>query len=340
MKFSDFMTFAGGLALFLYGMYRMGEGLSRSAGKRMEAVLRRFTGSPCKAVLAGTIVTALIQSSSATTVMTVEFVESGIMSTEQAVGVIMGANIGTTVTAWIIGISENESTKLFFRFLNPVTFAPMLALIGVGVLLFSHKERIKNIASGLVGFSILIFGMETMSDAVSPITEMPSFSALLVQLENPLRGMLAGALFTAVVQSSSASIGILQALSTTGTVTYRVAIPLIMGQNIGTCMTALLSCIGAGKSARQTAMVHLWFNVIGTGIFMLGYCGMFEIGKPVGAEFAWMSLPDSAADCIGIAVVHTVFNVASTIILLPGFIGVVGGQKRPRMSLKAPIRRF
>lgn len=315
MDFFGLLTMLGGLALFLYGMETMGQGLEKLSGGRLERLLERLTSNPVKAVLLGAGVTAVIQSSSATTVMVVGFVNSGIMKLNQAVGIIMGANIGTTVTSWILSLTGIESSNFFVKLLKPSSFSPVLALIGVFFLLFSKQEKKKDVGTILVGFAVLMFGMETMSGAVKPLTNVPEFTGILTMFSNPILGMLAGALLTAVIQSSSASVGILQALCATGAVSFGSAIPIIMGQNIGTCVTAMLSGIGASKNARRAALVHLYFNIIGTAIFMVVF---YTINGFV--HFAFLN---EAANAMGIAVVHSAFNVAATFVLLPFGSGLV-----------------
>lgn len=309
MDFFSILTMIGGLALFLYGMHVMGEGLSRVSGGRMEKILESLTSNPLKAVGLGALVTAVIQSSSATTVMVVGFVNSGIMKLSQAVGVIMGANIGTTVTSWILSLSGIESESFFIKLLKPTSFSPVLAIVGVAFLLFAKSEKKKDIGTIFLGFAVLMFGMESMSNAVKPLADVPEFTGILTAFSNPLLGMLAGTLLTAVIQSSSASVGILQALCVTGAVSYSVAVPIILGQNIGTCVTALLSAIGAKKNAKRAAMVHLYFNLIGTTVFLLVFYGLHLF-----IDFGFMEQPANAA---GIAVTHSAFNVFATITLLP-----------------------
>lgn len=309
MDFFSVLTMVGGLALFLYGMHLLGEGLSALSGGRLERILEKLTSSPVKAVLLGAGVTAVIQSSSATTVMVVGFVNSGIMRLSQAVGIIMGANIGTTATSWILSLAGLEGNNPFIQLLKPTSFSPILAMIGVVMLMGSKKEKIHHIASIFVGFAILMTGMDTMSAAVEPLADVPEFTNLLLMFSNPVLGMAAGALLTAVIQSSSASVGILQALCTTGAVSYSSALPIIMGQNIGTCVTALLSGIGASKNAKRAAVVHLYFNLVGTILFMLVFYALnFAVG------FAFLS---DAASPAGIAAIHSIFNVTATLILLP-----------------------
>lgn len=309
MDFFDVLTMLGGLALFLYGMETMGKGLARASGGKLERILEKLTSSPLKAVLLGAGVTAVIQSSSATTVMVVGFVNSGIMKLNQAVGIIMGANIGTTITSWILSLSGIESSNFFMRLLKPTSFAPVLALIGVFFLMFSKKEKKKDIGVILVGFAILMTGMETMSGAVKPLADVPEFTGILTMFSNPILGMICGAVLTAVIQSSSASVGILQALCATGAVSFGTAIPIIMGQNIGTCITAVISGIGAHKNAKRTALVHLYFNLIGTILFMIVFYSL--------NGFVHFSFMNDAANAAGIAVVHSAFNVAATLVLLP-----------------------
>lgn len=309
MDFFDFLTMVGGLALFLYGMSLLGDGLSQMSGGRLERILEKLTNNPLKAVAVGAGVTAVIQSSSATTVMVVGFVNSGIMKLEQAVGIIMGANIGTTITSWILSLVGLDSDNFFIRMLKPTSFSPLLAIIGVGILMFSHKDKLKNAAAILVGFAILMFGMDTMSNAVKPLAQVPEFTGILTRFSNPILGMLAGLVLTAVIQSSSASVGILQALCATGAVGYSAAVPIIMGQNIGTCVTAMISSIGASKNAKRAALVHLYFNIIGTTLFMI----VFYILNAV-QPFSFMN---ESASAVGIAVIHSLFNIAATICLLP-----------------------
>ena len=309
MSIFNVLSMIGGLALFLYGMHVMGEGLAKASGGRMEAALEKMTGSPLKGVLLGAGVTAVIQSSSATTVMVVGFVNSGIMKLTQAVGVIMGANIGTTITAWILSLSGIESSNVFVSLLKPSSFSPVLAIIGVVFIMFSKKEKKQQIGMILVGFAVLMFGMETMTDAVAPLKDVPEFTSLLLKFQNPLLGMLAGLILTAVIQSSSASVGILQSLCATGAVTFGAAFPIIMGQNIGTCVTAIISAIGASKNAKRTAAVHLYFNLIGTAIFMAAFYLLHAI-----VHFDFINDTIGVA---GIAVVHSTFNIVTTLILLP-----------------------
>ncbi len=315
MDFFDLLSMVGGLALFLYGMNMLGDGLSQASGGRLEKILEKLTSSPLKAVLVGAGVTAVIQSSSATTVMVVGFVNSGIMKLQQAVGIIMGANIGTTATSWILSLSGIESDVFLLQMLKPTSFCPILAIVGVGIIMFSKREKLKNAAMILLGFAILMFGMDTMSAAVKPLQDVPEFTGILTKFSNPILGMLAGLILTAAIQSSSASVGILQALCATGAVGYGAAIPIIMGQNIGTCVTAMLSSLGTSKNAKRAALVHLYFNIIGTILFMV----VFYVINAI-QPFAFL---ETAADAAGIATVHSLFNVFSTVCLIPFSNGLV-----------------
>ena len=309
MDLFSILTLIGGLALFLYGMNAMGDGLAKVSGGKLEKILENLTSNPIKAVLLGAGVTAVIQSSSATTVMVVGFVNSGIMKLSQAVGVIMGANIGTTITSWILSLTGIQSDNFIIQMFKPTSFSPVLAIIGVIFILFINDSKKKDIGTIFIGFAILMYGMDMMSSAVKPLAEVPEFTNLLLKFSNPLLGVIAGALLTAVIQSSSASVGILQALCLTGAVPFSAAIPIIMGQNIGTCITAILSAIGAKKNAKRAAAVHLYFNLIGTVIFMTVF---YLINAVVGFSFF-----HQAATPAGIAAIHSVFNVTATIILLP-----------------------
>lgn len=315
MSVFDFLTMLGGLALFLYGMTMLGDGLAKVSGGKFESILEKLTNNPFKAVLMGAGVTAVIQSSSATTVMVVGFVNSGIMKLQQAVGIIMGANIGTTVTAWILGITGIDSDSFWIQMCKPTSFSPVLAIVAVGILMFAKKDKPKSIATVMLGFAVLMFGMDTMSAAVKPLAEIPEFTGILTKFSNPLLGMLAGLLLTALIQSSSASVGILQALCMTGAVSYGAAIPIIMGQNIGTCVTALLSGIGANRNAKRAALIHLYFNLIGTTLFM----AIFYLLNAV-HPFSFM---EEAASALDIAMIHSLFNVAATICLFPFTKGLV-----------------
>ncbi len=323
MDFFGMLAMVGGLALFLYGMEVMGSGLSKASGGRLEQVLEKLTANKWKAVFLGAGVTAVIQSSSATTVMVVGFVNSGIMKLSQAVGIIMGANVGTTVTSWVLSLAGIESGNFFVRLLKPSSFSPALAAAGVGLLMFSKKEKRKNIGNILVGFAVLMFGMDAMSGAVKPLADVPEFTGILTAFSNPLFGLAAGTALTAVIQSSSASVGILQALCATGSVSYAAAVPIIMGQNIGTCVTAVLSGIGASRNARRAGLVHLYFNLIGTLLFMAVFYGFHAV-----IPFAFL---EEQANAAGIAAVHTAFNVFATVLLLP-FSGVL--EKLACMTIK------
>lgn len=309
MDIFSVLSMIGGLAMFLYGMETMGDGLAKTAGGKLEQILEKLTSTPIKGVLLGAAVTAVIQSSSATTVMVVGFVNSGIMKLSQAVGIIMGANVGTTVTSWIVSLAGIESNNILLQFLKPTSFCPILALIGIIMIMFTKDEKKHDIGGILLGFAVLMFGMDTMSNAVKPLADVPEFTGILTMFSNPLLGMLAGAILTAVIQSSSASVGILQALCATGSVTFGTALPIIMGQNIGTCITALISAIGAKKNAKRAAFVHLYFNVIGTALFMIVFYTL--------NVFLHFSFLGQATNAAGVAVIHSVFNVIATICLLP-----------------------
>ncbi len=317
------LSLIGGLALFLYGMNVMGDGLTKVSGGKLEKILEKLTSNPIKAVLLGAGVTAVIQSSSATTVMVVGFVNSGIMKLSQAVGIIMGANIGTTITSWILSLSGIESSSFFVQMLKPTSFSPILAIIGLLLMMSSKNDKHKDVGNILLGFAVLMFGMNAMSSAVEPLKDVPQFTHILTMFSNPILGMLAGLILTAIIQSSSASVGILQALCSTGAVSFGCAIPIIMGQNIGTCVTAIISSIGASKNAKRTALVHLYFNIIGTALFMIVF---YSINAFVHFDF----LGDAATPA-GIAVVHSIFNVAATLVLLP-FAKVL--EKLAYMSIK------
>lgn len=311
MNIFSVLTMIGGLAMFLYGMDAMGDGLAKLSGGKLEQILEKLTSKRIMAVLLGIAVTTVIQSSSATTVMVVGFVNSGIMQLSQAVGIIMGANIGTTVTSWILSLSGIQGSSLFIQLLKPTSFSPVFAAIGI-VLIMTAKDnnKKKDIGNILVGFAILMFGMDTMSGAVAPLAENEKFTSILTMFSNPILGMIAGLVLTAVIQSSSASVGILQALCVTGAVGYKTAIPIIMGQNIGTCVTALISSIGASKNAKRASMIHLYFNLIGTVLFMVVFYGINAI---IGG-FAFLN---DSANAAGIAVVHSLFNIGTVLVLYP-----------------------
>ena len=309
MDLFDVLNLIGGLCLFLFGMNVMGQALERRAGNRLRELLGKLTTNKLAGLLTGLGVTAIIQSSSATTVMVVGFVNSGLMTLKQAINVIMGANIGTTVTAWILSLAGIDSGNLFVSLLKPSSFTPVLALIGIVFYMFSKNSRRQDTGLILLGFATLMFGMESMSDAVSGLREVPQFRQMMIAFQNPVLGVLAGAVLTAIIQSSSASVGILQALASTGQVSLGAAIPIIMGQNIGTCVTAMLSSVGTNKNARRAALVHLSFNVIGTVVWLAVFCLVRALVRPV--------LLDASASLFSIAVVHSAFNILCTMLLLP-----------------------
>lgn len=309
MDIFSVLTMIGGLALFLYGMQVMGDGLKKASGGKLEMILEKLTSNKLMAVLLGAGVTALIQSSSATTVMVVGFVNSGIMKLSQAVGVILGANVGATLTAWLLSLTGVEGSNFFVQLLKPSSFSPILAIAGVILLTMGKRERQKNIASVMIGFAVLMFGMETMSGAVKPLAELPEFTNILLVFSNPVLGMLVGLVITAIIQSSGASIGILQALCLSGAVSYSTAIPIIMGQNVGTCVTAILSSMGASKNARRAALIHLYYNIIKTVAFMVVFYALNAV-----IHFSFMDKPINA---LGIAFIHTAFNIAAVIIMFP-----------------------
>ena len=309
MDLFDVLTLIGGLSLFLFGMNIMGQALERKAGNKLKDLLAKMTNSKFKGFLTGLVITAVIQSSSATTVMVVGFVNSGLMTLRQAINVIMGANIGTTITSWILSLGDIDGSSVLITLLKPTSFTPILALVGIIFYMFLKDDSKKDIGSILLGFATLMFGMDTMSNAVSGLANVPGFSNLFILFTNPLLGVLVGALLTAIIQSSSASVGILQALSSTGQVTYGAAVPIIMGQNIGTCVTCLLSSIGTNKNARRAAVVHLLFNTIGTVVILTLFC----IIKTV----VYIPLLSEQASMFGIALTHSIFNVLCVMILLP-----------------------
>ena len=309
MDLFSLITLIGGLAFFLYGMHVMSSGLEKLAGGKLEKTLRKMTSNPFKSLLLGAGITIAIQSSSAMTVMLVGLVNSGIMQLGQTVGVIMGSNIGTTLTAWILSLSGIQSDVFWLRLLKPENFSPIFAMVGVTLIMASKSTRRKDVGSILVGFSVLMFGMNLMSSAVSPLADVPEFANLLIVFKNPLVGVLVGTVFTGIIQSSAASVGILQALSLTGGISYGMAIPIIMGQNIGTCVTALLSSIGVNKNAKRVAIVHISFNIIGTILCLSVFYG-------VNALFP-LPFIDNPIDGVGIAAVHSIFNIVTTAVLLP-----------------------
>ena len=316
MDIFGILTMVGGLAMFLYGMSVMGEGLMRFSGSKLERILEKLTDKRIKGLILGIAVTAAIQSSSATTVMVVGFVNSGIMKLSQAVGVIMGANIGTTVTSWILSLAGIQSDNVLLRLLKPSAFAPVLAAAGIFMYMKGKDgSRSKNGGMILLGFAVLMFGMETMSGAVAPLSESPAFVKILTLFSNPLFGIAAGAVVTAVIQSSSASVGILQALCISGAINYSTAIPIIMGQNIGTCVTALISSVGASRNARRASLIHLYFNLIGTIVFVTAF---YLVNSLADLDFM-----NETAGAASIAVIHSLFNIGCVVLLLPFSKGLV-----------------
>ncbi len=309
MNIFDILSLAGGLSLFLFGMNIMGQALERRAGNSLRTLLGKMTTQKVAGLLTGLGITAVIQSSSATTVMVVGFVNSGLMTLKQAINVIMGANIGTTVTAWILSLAGIDSENFFVQLLKPSSFTPAVAFVGILFYMFSRNEKKKDTGMIFLGFATLMFGMETMSESVVGLQNMPQFQRLFLLFTNPLLGVLVGTLLTAIIQSSSASVGILQALAVTGQVTYGAAIPIIMGQNIGTCVTAIISAVGANKNAKRAAMVHLAFNVIGTVVWLTVFCLVKAFLHP--------AILNEKATLLGIAAVHSIFNVLCTVLMLP-----------------------
>ena len=309
MDIFSVFTLCGGLAFFLYGMTVMSKSLEKMAGGKLERMLKRMTSSPFKSLLLGAGITIAIQSSSAMTVMLVGLVNSGVMELRQTIGIIMGANIGTTLTAWILSLTGIESENVFVNLLKPENFSPLIALAGILLIMGSKRQRRRDVGRIMMGFAILMYGMELMSGAVSPLAEMPQFAGLLTAFENPLLGVLVGAVFTGIIQSSAASVAILQALAMTGSITYGMAIPIIMGQNIGTCVTALISSIGVNRNAKRVAVVHISFNVIGTAVCLILFYG--------GDMILHFTFLNQAVGAVGIAFCHTAFNVFTTILLLP-----------------------
>lgn len=309
MDIFNLLSMIGGLALFLYGMEVLGDALKKASGGKLEMILEKLTSNKLMAVLLGTGVTAVIQSSSATTVMVVGFVNSGIMKLSQAVGVIMGANLGTTITAWILSLAEISGTGFFFQLLKPTSFSPIFAIIGFMLMSMSKKEKKKNAGLIMLGFAVLMFGMDMMSSAVKPIAQTEAFSDILLMFSNPVLGMLVGLVLTAIIQSSSASIGILQALCVTGAVNFSTAIPIIMGQNVGTCVTALISSAGASKNGKRAALIHLFYNIIKTVGFMVIFYALDAV-----LNFAFMDAPISA---LWVAISHTALNIVALIIVFP-----------------------
>ena len=309
MDIFSVFTLCGGLAFFLFGMNTMSKSLEKMAGGKLERTLKRMTSSRLSSLLLGAGMTIAIQSSSAVTVMLVGLVNSGVMQLGQTIGVIMGSNIGTTLTAWILSLSGIESGNVWVEMLKPEHFSPIVALVGILLIMVSKKQKRRDIGRILMGFSILMYGMELMSGAVSPLADMPEFSSILTAFRNPLLGVLVGAVFTGVIQSSAASVGILQALAMTGSITYGMAIPIIMGQNIGTCVTAILSSIGVNRNAKRVAAIHISFNIIGTVVCLLLFYGVGSV-----IPFGFL---DDRAGAVSIALCHTIFNLFTTVILLP-----------------------
>ena len=309
MDLFDILTLIGGLSLFLFGMDLMGASLERRAGSSLKTLLGKLTSNQFLGFLTGLGVTAVIQSSSATTVMVVGFVNSGLLSLRQAIGVIMGANVGTTVTAWILSLTGLDGGSFFIQLLKPTSFTPILALIGVILTMTAKNDKKKDTGTILLGFAVLMFGMHTMSSAVAGLQDVPEFRNILLMFRNPILGVAAGAILTAIIQSSSASVGILQALSATGQVTYGAAIPIIMGQNIGTCVTALISSIGVSRNAKRVSVIHISFNLIGTALGLLALFG--------GEMFLNLPFLTEPIGAVGIAFCHTIFNVCTTLVLLP-----------------------
>ena len=309
MNIYSILQLCGGLAFFLFGMHVMSGSLEKLAGGNLQKILKEVTSNPIKSLFFGAIVTIAIQSSSALTVMLVGLVNSGIMELAQTVGVIMGSNIGTTLTAWILSLSGIESDNLFISMLKPENFSPVIALIGVIMIMGSKKEQHKDVGIIMAGFAVLMYGMQLMSGAVSPLADMPEFTGLLTTFNNPFLGVLVGAVFTGVIQSSAASVGVLQALAMTGAISYSMAIPIIMGQNIGTCVTALLSSIGVNKNAKRVSIIHISFNLFGTAIGLVVYC--------IARYAVDLALFNDSISPVMIAVFHSIFNIATTIILLP-----------------------
>ena len=309
MSIFNLFTLMGGLALFLYGMNLMGESLEQQAGGKLQVILSKLSDNPLKGFLLGLGVTAAIQSSSATTVMVVGFVNSGIMQLHQAVGIIMGSNVGTTVTSWLLSLTGIQGDSFWVKMLKPSSFGPILAFAGIILAMFCKSSKKKGVGNILLGFFILMTGMEFMSSSMKPLADMPWFSSLFLHFSNPILGVLAGAALTAIIQSSSASVGILQALALTGSVTYGSAIPIIMGQNIGTCVTAMISSVGASKNAKRAAFVHLYFNVIGVVLFLTAFYSLNAL--------LHFEIIHDTVSVMGIAVIHSTFNVITTLVLLP-----------------------
>ena len=314
MDIFSVLELIGGLSLFLYGMTTMGDGLKKASGGRLEVILEKFTANKFMAVILGTVVTAIMQSSSATTVMVVGFVNSGIMALSNAVGVILGASIGATITPWLLSLSSIEGTGTILKLLKPTVFAPVISIIGVGILMFSKKEKNKNISQVMIGFSVIMFGMSMMSGAAAPLSEVPQFKQLMSMFSNPILGLLVGFLLTAVIQSSSATIGILISLCATGMITYATAIPIVLGANIGTCATAMLSSIGAGRNARRSALIHLYYNIIKSFTFVVVF---YSINSFVGFKVL-----EKTANGTGVALFDTALSIVAVILFFP-FSGIL-----------------
>ncbi len=309
MDIYSLISLFGGLALFLYGMHTLSSGLEKTAGGKMESVLRKITSNPYKGLAFGAIVTAVIQSSSAVTVMLVSLVNSGIMQLSQTVSVIMGSNIGTTVTAWVLSLMGIDSDNFFINMLKPANFSPIVAFVGIILIMFGKKEKRKDVGTICLGFAVLMYGMSAMSGSVEALAHDPRFASIFTLFTNPFMGVAVGLIFTAVIQSSSASVGVLQAISMTGAVTYSTAIPIIMGQNIGTCVSSLIACVGTSKNAKRVSAVHILFNVIGTVICLSGWL--------IADNFFDLAFADMPVEPYDIAVIHTIFNIVSTALLFP-----------------------
>ena len=331
MDIFSVLTLCGGLAFFLYGMTTMSKSLEKMAGGKLERLLKRMTSNPVKSLLLGAGITIAIQSSSAMTVMLVGLVNSGVMELGQTIGLIMGSNIGTTLTAWILSLTGIESGNVFVNLMKPENFSPLVALIGIMLIMGSKKQRRRDVGRIMIGFSILMFSMELMKEAVSPLADSPEFSSILTAFNNPILGVIVGAVFTGLIQSSAASVGILQALALTGSITYGMAIPIIMGQNIGTCVTALISSIGVNRNAKRVAVIHISFNVIGSVVCLLLFYGGDMI-----FHFGFM---DDAVGAVGIALCHTIFNVFTTVLLLP-FAGLLEKFARRVIRTENPKQDF
>lgn len=331
MDFFGILTLVGGLALFLFGMNLMGSALEKRAGNRLRLILARLTSNPIKGFILGLIVTAIIQSSSATTVMVVGFVNSGAMELAQSIDIIIGSNVGCAITSWIMSLMGIQSSSFFIRIFKPTSLAPIFGLIGIILFMFCKKQRRKDIGMILLGFAVLLFGMNTMSAAVEPLADVPEFANILLKFSNPILGILVGTIFTAIIQSSGASVGILQALSLTGSITYASAIPIILGQNIGTCITALISSVGTSRDARRASMIHLYFNVIGVAV-----CALLFYALSAFVEMPFLALPVTP---LTIATIHTIFKIINTVIFLP-FHGLLEKLASWTVRDKKPTQEF